>query len=476
MMARGVAVWPVAVGVSGVAHVLVLAGLAMALRPVPPPSQPMPESRLMIAAAAVERSTAPAKAVAGDNATATTPDGGLVQGSNPVQTRAQAKRLPAAAAKVLVADGVAQRPAAAPSAVPPLSPITAIIAASAAPGLVLPAQTAAVQSVAPLAPAAVSASASTPPAERAALAPGPAATADLPPPSPRVLAGPALGPVVGAASLPSDRMTAALAWTGNAGPVDPLSLAAIQSFMRAGDIGPDADLLRDGIGRVLASVPCGRLQTTFDPATGTLDLRGHIPDEGLRAPVLAAIRDRIGAAIPVVDRVGILPRPQCGALAGFAATGLPQSTEQDTNPLVIGADAQVRDYRYAEGERLVLDLTAPDYPAYIHVDYFDAAGNVVHLQPNDVVPSRLVLPKTVLSVGQDAPGLPALALTVAPPFGQEIAVAFATSDPVLAGDRPMVEPAGPYLAYLTDRIAAARAVNPGFKGEWVYFFITTAPR
>jgi hypothetical protein len=143
---------------------------------------------------------------------------------------------------------------------------------------------------------------------------------------------------------------------------------------------------------------------------------------------------------------------------------------------VIGPDAHVRDYRFAEGDRLVLDLTAPDYPAYIMVDYFDAQGQVLHLQPNGFVPARLAAPKETLAVGRGAPGQPALDITISPPFGQEIAVALAVSAPIFDTDRPLVEPAAPYLADLGARLRAARAADPGFKGEWVYFFVSTAPR
>jgi len=53
-------------------------------------------------------------------------------------------------------------------------------------------------------------------------------------------------------------------------------------------------------------------------------------------------------------------------------------------------------------------------------------------------------------------------------------VAFATSVPLYDGLRPMVEPAAPYLAFLRDRVAQARGAHADFKGEWVYFFISTA--
>lgn len=46
--------------------------------------------------------------------------------------------------------------------------------------------------------------------------------------------------------------------------------------------------------------------------------------------------------------------------------------------------------------------------------------------------------------------------------------------PLYAGTRPLVEPAAPYLAWLKQQVRAARAEHADFKGEWVYFFVTTA--
>ena len=66
-------------------------------------------------------------------------------------------------------------------------------------------------------------------------------------------------------------------------------------------------------------------------------------------------------------------------------------------------------------------------------------------------------------------------ITVGPPYGQEIAVAFAASAPLFDGLRPLSEPAAPYLTDLKSRVAEARARDPDFKGEWVYFMVVTHP-
>jgi len=307
---------------------------------------------------------------------------------------------------------------------------------------------------------------------------------DLPPVAPDT---PALGdrPVsdltlaVAPLAPPAERATADLAWSGGgAENIDPVSLAAIQSFMQPGDVAAsDASLgnVRDGIEAVLASVPCARLQTRFVPETGELELRGHVPEEGLRAPVQSALQALMGTAIPVNEELLILPRPQCEALAGIVAVGLPQSNAQLTNPRLVGEDFHVREYSYAEGQRLMLELTSPEYDSYVYVDYFDAAGVVFHLQPNEIVPLMRQAASTQATVGMERDDIPSLHIRIGPPFGQEIAVAFASSVPLYEDPRPIQEPAAPYLEFLRDRVAEARVTAPDFKGEWVYFFIATGP-
>ncbi|NNE52599.1 MAG: DUF4384 domain-containing protein [Sulfitobacter sp.] len=279
-------------------------------------------------------------------------------------------------------------------------------------------------------------------------------------------------------ALPALSARASLAFPGSGdGPVDPVSLAAFQSFMQPGDLKDEAADIKDGIAGLMEAVPCSRLQVRFDPEAATLILSGHIPEEGLRGSVLSALQERMGASIPVQEDLLILPRPQCGALAGIARVGLPESTDQIANPLLVGKNHHARVFRYSDGQPLVLDLQGADYDAYLYVDYFDAAGSVLHLMPNEYTPMERTPAETSRQIGSERalkPGEPGLFLRVGPPYGQEIAVAFAASAPLYEGVRPLTEPAGPYLGWLEERVAEARAQHADFKGEWVYFFVATS--
>ena len=490
-------VWPLAAAVSVAAHVALLAGLVLVLRPARIPRQPMPETRIDIAAHQVDRSDAIAQSAMGDRVSqAIAPGQGLAGTAIPASyadalpvdpERVTGLAVAPSAAVSLSTTGKAApsaflRPAsvtatpASPVKMAALSPATTVTAA-------LPATDPAARAFALIQRAG--------PAETTAAAP--AGGTDLPriaPETQQITPAAADAPArpelssqniaTRAAPLPpsAEHVTAALAWSGDESrAVDPLSLAAIQAFMQPAGIAAfsaDATALRDGLAATLRGVPCARLQTVFRPETGALELRGHVPDDSLRGPVLAALQRQVGPAIPIEDRLLILPHTQCQALTGIAATGLAQSTEKATNPRIVGADAYARDYRYTPGQRLALDVQAPDYDSVIYVDYFDADGNVLHIQPNDIVALEHVAPRSLLAIGREQAGKPSLDLVIAPPYGQEIAVAFATSDPLYDGLRPLVEPAGPYLAFLRDRVSVMRAEKPDFKGEWVYFFITTA--
>jgi hypothetical protein len=508
-------------------HAGVLLVMPRAFAPDPVAEQPIPRSEMQVRTEAVAQSESSAIPPPADVTAASDTQGanlaqGVITQSRATAAPLVAPRLAAAAPPPDTAIAAASPPATAVTAAQPsTAPVTpaaspaTTIAAEPPPATQVAAAPPPVASIAAAPPSATTLAASAPPAAQAAVtppsaapltaAPPPVATvAAAPPPAQDLTAAPppattlpspappspALAPAAPtgqplaqttgtATALPeaqpdTDTITAELAFSGEGGvPLDPQALATIQSFMQAGDPGSTAAEARDALEALLSQVPCSRLQAEFDPDTGTIALRGHIPEEELRAPVLAALQAQVGQGIAVTDSMLILPRPQCGALAGIGGVGLPQSTDQTTDSRILGDDAHARVFSYRGGDMLVLGLESPDYDAHVYIDYFDASGNVIHLVPNDVVPLTLHPAGTAVVVGEAADGRRALEIMIGPPFGQEIAVAFAASKPLYDGLRPTVEEAGPYLQWLAARVAEARAADPAFKGEWVYFFVET---
>lgn len=435
------------------AHAGAVALLLAVMHPHAVPDQPLPKSALRIETQAVEQSQAKPQDSAGAKAESQSAQGQTAAQGVVKTSSAQPAALPQTTARAAPPPATALAPAA-PPAVTKASPAPAQSLTAAAPPPVTAAQTPA------------------PPLTEAAPAQGALAQAapvggDLAP------AAPPQAEDLAPAAATGQAMTATLAWSGDGGTIDPVSLKAIASFMKPGDAAAQADDVHDGLQALLNAAPCSRLQAEFNPATGSLELRGHVPDPAMKAPLLAALQAQLGQGIKVEDAMMILPRPQCGALSGIADVGLPQSQDQLTNPRLIGADAQARTFSYTQGQTMVLDLAAPDYDAYVYVDFFDAGGNVIHLVPNQTVPLKLRPAKSALHVGAPDAGEPFLNITIGPPYGQEIAAAFAASAPLYEGDRPLSEPAEPYLTWLKTRVAEARARDPEFKGEWVYFMVAT---
>lgn len=458
-MIRGPVIWGIGLVSSVLLHVGGAIALVWSVQPDPVAEQPVPETRMQLSAHQVQQSQAIEARPEPEAAQAQDATGAQLGQSAIAQSSATAAPLPQQAV-------VAAEPA--PQALTPQDSGATVIAQTTAEAASLQAaKVAAVQLVS----AAVSAQPvvlNLPAAQAAPLAAPKAQKAQ--PLQPEPVALPQTIP-----DVPQTSASEVFSTSGD-GPIDPVSLAAIQSFMRPEDAGASAQDLRDGIDGLLAQVPCARLQVQFRPDSNTLEVIGHIPEDGLRNPVLTALQAQMGSNIRVDDNIRILPRPQCGALSGIADVGLPQSTDQITNPLLIGQDIHARDFRYVDGQQLVLELTGADYDAYVYVDYFDAEGQVIHLRPNTSTPMELTPAKARLQVGAAQQGDPGLFITIGPPYGQEIAVAFAASEPLYQTERPLVEPAEGYLQFLKTRIAEVRADNPDFKGEWVYFFVTTAAR
>jgi hypothetical protein len=134
-----------------------------------------------------------------------------------------------------------------------------------------------------------------------------------------------------------------------------------------------------------------------------------------------------------VAGVAVVPWPQCEALQTFAdALAAPRGLSIE----VMGPTT------LADGDRLVVAVTTPDYPTYLYVTYLQAGGDAVHLaQPAGPVPTPLPAhSRVVLGAAPDGP-----AYRIAPPFGHEMIVAIAAASPLFDEARPPTEMERDYL-------------------------------
>lgn len=273
---------------------------------------------------------------------------------------------------------------------------------------------------------------------------------------------------------------AAVAWSGGSNmQLDEQSLAAIQSFMQPGEVAQSAAFggsVKDGIGAALAQFPCSRLQAAFQPESGTLEIRGHVPVPALKADVVAMLERSVGGAIPVGSSLLVLPAPQCGVLDAAEGLGFVQSRDQENDPLEVGKEAQAQILSFEEAQRVVFALQAPEFDAYIYVDYFDKDGTVVHVLPNDFVQDNRFAANESFSLGDGSGAGGGLEMRVAPPFSQDIAVVLGTTHPLYDRPRPLQEDAESYLSWLRNRIRDLRSEEPEFRGEWAYLFVRTGPK
>ena len=124
----------------------------------------------------------------------------------------------------------------------------------------------------------------------------------------------------------------------------------------------------------------------------------------------------------------------------------------DELPLIL-RDAQGNEKdSFRNGEHLVIDMRGLPDDRLIAVDYFQHDGQVLHLVPGGGPDQLLLQAQQRLVLGDPAAGGPDW--TVAPPFGQDMLVIFASRAPLFDTARPQIERTGDYLTALKPRMAA----------------------
>jgi len=192
--------------------------------------------------------------------------------------------------------------------------------------------------------------------------------------------------------------------------------------------------------------PCTRLEVETGPS-GTR-LQGNVATAADRL----ALIDAIAAAGPVAGVAADVMIDLAATASHCRLFDLLAAASEAAVPRLVSLYPSRASHRLTEAEPLIVEVLTPAFPSYLTVDYFAADGMVVHLMAGlgEAGPRP---PFEVVKVGDPRDGR---RLTIAPPFGDEVILAIASAEPLFAGPRAMIEPAGSYL----DDLEAALTAMP----------------
>jgi len=125
--------------------------------------------------------------------------------------------------------------------------------------------------------------------------------------------------------------------------------------------------------------------------------------------------------------------------------------------------------KFSAGEYLVLDIKSPFYKAYITIDYYSLDGGVVHMLPSPRSPNNLAPARYSATLGDLGEW------RVAEPFGAEMIVLLATSEPLFDRPRKEFETQAEYLPEFRKRLARLKARLGSDRISADFLLISTSP-
>lgn len=143
-------------------------------------------------------------------------------------------------------------------------------------------------------------------------------------------------------------------------------------------------------------------------------------------------------------KVRVRPWPQCEALNTFARTfARPQGMGLET----ISSDS-VETTVFSADDYLGIRVTTPDFPAHLYVTYLQSGGEAVHLVGWQKAGEQYS-PGTEVEFGLDEK---APRFRVSPPFGREMVIVVASSEPLFEDGYDIVEEERAYLTRFRQRM------------------------
>jgi hypothetical protein len=216
--------------------------------------------------------------------------------------------------------------------------------------------------------------------------------------------------------------------------------------------------IRDRLASIVATQPCAFISGTVSNG-GMIALRGIAGPGGqdnLRQDIATqGIPGQIDWRAATADKVF------CPALDILQSISPPFGSGEPRLALTLANDLTA----LRDGQHIRPRLVMPGFPAFARVDYIAHDGNVQHLYPqiadrNGVVADkpRLLAANEHLNLGDPPPGQPAW--EVGEPYGTDLIIAIASSQPLFDKPRPSnVERSDVYLRDLAAAVASARAAG-----------------
>ena len=227
---------------------------------------------------------------------------------------------------------------------------------------------------------------------------------------------------------------------------------------------PDSISLQD-IEQQWADFKCYRLQADIID-NNQVSLAGYLSADSDKRKLIDRVRQVPGVEAVDADAVEVHVWPYCEVieiLSDYKKRNADQRLGLNITPYQHGRD-------FTEGEYLLLEMTAPNYPAHVYVDYYDLQGNVVHILPNPTDEQNSLAAGNRKLLGKRDPGKRHYKIT-GPRFGEQMITIMAAPAPLFPEGRKELEDASSYLTELRNML---RVIDEKFVAN--YFFIETSNR
>jgi hypothetical protein len=165
-------------------------------------------------------------------------------------------------------------------------------------------------------------------------------------------------------------------------------------------------------------------------------------------------------------QVDVREWPQCEALMTF------DHPMKNASGLKIGVVGGTVGQHLKDGDKLVIEVTTPNFPSYLYVTYLQSGGDAIHLVRAN--PSDQPFPPGQRLVFGDDPTQQSF--QIASPYGREMIMAIAAPKPLFPDLRVIAEEERRYLTEFRKAILAQTGTQNEGRMAAAYTYLTTHPK